>query len=286
MKNCRVLAQNLNSHPIVCYKPNNFIEVNTKVFTLGSCFALEIKDYLMKNSYNVLVGEENRDTPEPKLIWYNTFTTLYEFQRITGEFKQEYDDVWNLGNRWQDPYRRCVFASTKEELWNKINKINSDMKHGILNAECLIITLGLTEVFFQSNGKAICASPGYAGGGGQDTEFRATKFNENYDNIKKIVEIVRLINPTCQIIITVSPVPLGMTFRNLDHLIANTESKTILRTVAGQISEEYREIINYFHSFEISTFSDRNSVYIDDARHVKPDFVSGIMVEFKKYFMK
>ena len=151
MKTCRVINQNLISNPIEIKNPNNFISDSTKVFTIGSCFALEIKDYLMRNSYNVLVAEENSATPEPKLIWYNTYTTLYEFERITGEFKQEYDDVWNLGNRWQDPYRRCVFANSKEELWSKINKLNEDIKYGILNAECLIITLGLTEVFFQKN---------------------------------------------------------------------------------------------------------------------------------------
>jgi hypothetical protein len=77
-----------------------------------------------------------------------------------------------------------------------------------------------------------------------------------------------------------------MTFRDLDHLIANTESKSILRTVAGQIQEEYPDIVNYFHSFEISSNSNREAVYMEDARHVRRDFVEGIMSEFKKYFIK
>ena len=194
MKNCRTINQDLLTNPID-RNLNKFIDSNTKVFTIGSCFALEIKDFLMKNSYNVLVSEENSKTPEPKLIWYNTYNTLYEFERITGEFVQDEDDVWNLGNRWQDPYRRCVFADTKEELWNKIEKLNRDISYGILNAECLIITLGLTETFFQKNGKAICASPGYASGGGQDCEFVATKFTDNYNNVRKIIEIIKKVNP-------------------------------------------------------------------------------------------
>jgi hypothetical protein len=284
MKKCRDLTQDLQSNPIK-RESNKFIDVNTKVFTIGSCFALEIKDFLMRNSYNVLVPEETSSTPEPRLIWYNTYTILYEFQRITGEFVQKEDDVWDLGNRWQDPYRRCVFGDTKEDLWKKINKLNEDIKFGILNSECLVITLGLTEVFFNGN-SAICSTPGYAGGGGHECVFRPTKFNENYDNVKKIVEILKNINPNCRIILTVSPVPLGMTFRDLDHLIANTESKSILRTVAGQIQEEYPDIVNYFHSFEISSNSNREAVYMEDARHVRRDFVEGIMSEFKKYFIK
>ena len=284
MKNCRTINQDLLTNPID-RTLNKFIDSNTKVFTIGSCFALEIKDFLMKKSYNVLFSEETSDTPEPKLIWYNTFNTLYEFERITGEFVQDEDDVWNLGSRWQDPYRRCVFADTKEELWKKIEKLNRDISYGILNAECLIITLGLTETFFQKNGKAICASPGYAGGGGHDSEFVATKFSDNYANVKKIVEILKKINPNCKLILTVSPVPLGMTFRNLDHLIANTDSKCILRTVAGQIQEDFPEMVNYFHSFEISNNTDRRLVYIDDARHVRREFVEIIMNDFKKYFI-
>lgn len=286
MRNCRNINENLSSHPIEIENPNNFIDQQTAVFTLGSCFALEIKDYLINNAYNVLVSHETMSTPEPHLIWFNTFTTLYEFERITGEFTQEYDDVWNLGDRWQDPYRRCVFAPSQQELWDKIEKNNQNIRHGILGAQCLIITLGLTEVFFQRNNRAICASPGYAGGGGYDTEFRPTSFTENYNNLKKIVETLKLINPSCKLVVTVSPVPLGKTFRELDHLVANTESKSILRAVAGQIARENAETVNYFHSYELASFYDRNTVYIEDARHVKREFVSNIMVEFKKYFMK
>ena len=76
-----------------------------------------------------------------------------------------------------------------------------------------------------------------------------------------------------------------MTFRNLDHLIANTDSKCILRTVAGQIQEDFPEMVNYFHSFEISNNTDRRLVYIDDARHVRREFVEIIMNDFKKYFI-
>lgn len=284
MKECRVLRQNIEINPIQM-DYNGLINKSTKVFTIGSCFALEIKDYLIRNGYNVLVNDENRDTPEPKLIWYNSHNILYEFERLTGEFVQDVEDIWFVNNKWQDPYRRCLFANTKEELWEKIKTINKKMEYGILNAELLIITLGLTEVFFQKNGKAICASPGYANGGGQNCDFVATKFDENYNNIKKVFNIVKKINPNCKIVLTVSPVPLGSTFRGIDHLVANTESKSILRSVAGQISEEFENVF-YFHSYEIANNYPKEKVFIDDARHVKKEFVSIIMDEFKKYFIK
>ena len=62
MKNCRTINQDLLTNPID-RTLNKFIDSNTKVFTIGSCFALEIKDFLMKKSYNVLVSEETSDTP-------------------------------------------------------------------------------------------------------------------------------------------------------------------------------------------------------------------------------
>ena len=61
------------------------------------------------------------------------------------------------------------------------------MRRHILAADCVIITLGLTEVFFQQhNGHAICAAPGYSGGGGIGCEFRATEYPENFANIERV----------------------------------------------------------------------------------------------------
>ena len=92
-------------------------------------------------------------------------------------------------------------------------------------------------------------------------------------------------NPKAKIILTVSPVPLGSTFSDSDNLIANTESKSILRAVAGAIVRKY-DFCNYFHSYEMATSLDRSQVFIQDARHISKPFVRHIMFEFEKYFVE
>ena len=73
----------------------------------------------------------------------------------------------------------------------RIREVDVQMRRHILDAELVIITLGLTEVFFQQhNGRAICAAPGYCGGGGTGTEFRCTEYPENFENIERVVCIL------------------------------------------------------------------------------------------------
>lgn len=283
MKNCRDLNQNILSHPIDA-SINKIITKDSKIFTMGSCFAYEIYHYLKNKGYDVLTKQLSDD--EPELIWYNTYTMRYEFEKVIGAFTQEQNDYWNTPRGLQDPYRRFVFGSKKQELHDKISKIDEIIRNGILTSDVIVLTLGLTEVFFQnSNNKAICASPGYGSGGGHDTRVKFTTYGENYDNVNEIMNIIKRINPKAKVILTVSPVPLGMTYSKYDHVVANTESKSVLRAVAGEIVRNH-EHSNYFHSYEIATSLDRQHVFIQDARHVKKDFVLHIMKEFEKYFVE
>ncbi len=274
---CREVA---NNKPITM-KKMLLINKDTKIFTMGSCFAIELKKYLHNMNYNVLEGVIGLN-----LIWYNTYSILYEFERITGEFKQDKDDVWKLTDgRFQDPYRRLVFGKTKEELLSLIEKFDERMRNYITQAEVLIITLGLVEVWKKpDNGRIICASPGYGKGGGRGCLFKFASYEDNLNNMKKAMDLLRCIND-CKVIITTSPVPLGKTFRNIDHLIANTESKSILRTVCGQLERKYENVI-YYPSYEIAMNANKNTVFKPDGRHVKPGFISGIMKHFEDTFKK
>ena len=74
--------------------------------------------------------------------------------------------------------------------------------------------------------------------------------------------------------LTVSPVPLGRTFTDLDVVVANVESKCLLRTAAGEMARRF-ENVHYFPSFEICGAS--GEVYEDDGRHVRRNVVQQIV---------
>lgn len=56
--------------------------------------------------------------------------------------------------------------------------------------------------------------------------------------------------PNLRFIFTVSPVPLTATRTDNNVLVATMESKSILRSVAGQLAAE-RDDVDYFPSYEI-----------------------------------
>jgi len=295
-RSCRKIAESLTEHPIT-FEPTPLIDKSSKVLALGSCFALRVKEFLLANGYRVLNEGDlrpwvvnGRGEFDPR-IYYNTFSIRYEFERVTGEFVQDADDFWephsNQAKVFQDPYRRMLCAHDRDALWSRIGEVNDQMRQHIVTADFVVITLGLTEVFFQQhNGRAICAAPGYCGGGGFGTEFRCTEYPENFENIERVVQILRDVNPKAHVLLTVSPVPLGNTFApSTDHLVANTESKSTLRAVAGAICRKY-DHVHYFHSYELVMGSARELVFLDDGRHVRPEYVAGVMQEFERQYVK
>jgi len=287
--NCRKLDENFKNAPITMHK-KPLINKGSKIFTLGSCFALEIAKHLKEKGYNVLNEELTKET-DHQLIWYNTYSILYEFQRAYEDgrlFRQEKEDIWKTKDgKFQDPYRRCVFAKTKERLWELIDILNKKIKTYLAEADCIVITLGLTEVWVNPDNSVICASPGYPKGigGGQDCSFLMSNYNQNLVNIENSLNLLKQINPNCQVVLTVSPVALAMTFRNVDHVVANMESKSILRAVAGKIEEKF-DNVTYFPSYEMAICEEKSRVFKGDNRHVKPEFVARIMKTFERHHVK
>ena len=154
-RNCRKTAEDLAQHPIT-FEPTPLIQRSSKVLALGSCFALRVKEFLLANGYAVLNEGDlrpwvinGRGEFDPR-IYYNTFCIRYEFERVTGDFTQADDDYWephsNAARVFQDPYRRMLCAHDREALWSRIREVDAQMRRHILEAELVIITLGLTEV--------------------------------------------------------------------------------------------------------------------------------------------
>jgi hypothetical protein len=291
---CRKLAESLDDHPIT-FESRRLIHRRSRVLALGSCFALRVKEWLLARDYTVLNEGDlrpwvvnGRAEFDPR-IYYNTFCIRYEFERVAGQFVQQEDDVWEphqtLQRVFQDPYRRMLIAADRQSLWLRIREVDVQMRKHIETADLVIITLGLTEVFFQQhNGRAICAAPGYSGGGGFGCEFRVTEYAENYENLRRTIDILAEVNPKAQVVLTVSPVPLGSTFAGVDHLVANTDSKSTLRAVAGALVRRY-DHAHYFHSYELAMSAPRHEVFLEDGRHVSPQCVAKIMDDFERAFV-
>jgi len=184
--------------------------------------------------------------------------------------------------KFQDPYRRDIFAVDKISLDNIEKKIDACVKESIEASDVIIITLGLVESWRDiSTGRFVCSgSVPIRSSNRRGYEFVLTDFNDNYENLLWVCNLLRKRYKNKEIVLTVSPVPLHRTFTTNDVVTANMYSKSVLRAVAGKIEAEF-DSVHYWPSFEIASKMD---LYKEDGRHVTEEGISFIVENFLKAY--
>ena len=281
--------------------PEPLLGAGDTVFTMGSCFAREIRYAL--SDIGVSVGPDYAavavdpaefridDLPrDPHLNYYNSFTIRQEFERITGRWTQAATDLWQVqrdpfgaGMQFQDPYKRLTFGRSQDALREAVARVNAVIDAGARNASVFFFTLGMAEVFRKhDDGRVACQKPAYLGGGGSsETSMHLSGVAENLANLEAIRTMVRELRPDARIVVTVSPVPLERTFSGRDIVVANAEGKSILRAAVGEFARAHDDV-TYFPAYEIVTALGADAFDSADLRHVDPGVVQIIMRAFVK----
>jgi hypothetical protein len=92
--------------------------------------------------------------------------------------------------------------------------------------------------------------------------------------------LLKSLNPTARMLLTVSPVPLIATASSEHVLVATTYSKSVLRAVAGSLAGRLSDC-HYFPSFElVSSHPSRGMFFDPDLRSVNARGVSFVMEHF------
>jgi hypothetical protein len=269
-----------------------------RVFTMGSCFAVEIRKALLARGfdtypkYSTIEFNRERQTlaklPERDNVnHYNTFVIRQEFELALGTSSYGLGDLVDLGGaktapssgkafKWQDPYRKSVFATDDAAILDLSGKITGCIRSAIQTAEVYIITLGLTEVWKNNaNGLFINQAPRAVD---DRVSFVESTYEQNHENIHRVAALIAEHYPHKRIILTVSPVPLSRTFTSNDIVVANMESKSILRAVAARVSKQM-DNVTYWPSYEIALARD---IFEDDGRHVRAEGIDLIVDQFLK----
>ena len=170
-----------------------------KIFTIGSCFALEIKSVLRELGYDVYPKYESiKIDPEKQaagnlperenMNHYNTYAIRQEFELALSGRQYGLEDFWHFHNKkrgWRDPYRKRVSGTDERSILDISTQIGDSIADGIRQADVIIITLGLTECWRnKANGLYICLGPKDRSDPTWDlVEFCPTGFAENYNNL-------------------------------------------------------------------------------------------------------
>jgi hypothetical protein len=294
-------------HPTVLMPRRSLLGGSAKIFAMGSCFAAELRKALTKSGYVVYpdyrsvefdrTSEVFNHLPERDSIeHYDTFVIRQEFEAAFGVWHDRDRGIWDIKGMpvnkvlqseivFQEPCRKLIYAKTSEGAARLSTRIDDVIRIGIEQANVLVLTLGLIEVWRHNiTGRYLCRPP-YSGYGGRPdmATFHLSTFNENYDNVKATLDLILGRYPEKQIVLTVSPVPLEATHTKADVATANTESKAVLRAVAGQICREYAQNVSYFPAYEMATVMPW-PVFKEDGRHVLPDFADRVVAAFMQAF--
>ncbi|WP_330997694.1 GSCFA domain-containing protein [Psychrosphaera haliotis] len=210
-------------------------------------------------------------------------------KRAIGEF-QPLESVWeHEDGSFRDPFRPNIqangFVSEHEVNLDRQQHLNS-VKKMFESLDVFVFTLGLTECWrAKADGAVFPLCPGVEGGDFDENkyEFYNQTVSDVIADMTEFNSILQRLNPTSQVILTVSPVPLMATASENQHVLsATTYSKSVLRVAAEELSK--MDNIHYFPSYEVITGNyNRGSYYADDLRNVLEDGVSHVMGLFFKH---
>ncbi len=284
--------------PQIEIKPKFMLDKTKPVFTIGSCFARNVEFFLEKSGVDCLTTK---------------FLVPGEYYELTGHGARNgalnaytphsMRDIITLNNR-NDAQTAGLLQVGDDEYFDMMvsgikpldAKDSSIVRNMVLNAydslskaSTVIITLGYTESWFDTEDKLyINRSPG----GSIKTARKGNRYNfynidaaETTRVLDEIIEAIALRTANnAKIILTVSPVPLHGTFTDKDVIAANLYSKCTLLSAAVETASKY-DHVDYYPSYEMVTYSNRDTSWEEDGIHVKPHVVEKVISTFgTKYF--
>lgn len=211
------------------------INHNSSLLILGSCFAENIGEKLTSNKFNTVVN--------PFGIIYNPISVAKGLQYVLDEKLFQQSDLIYFNDKWISLQHHGSFSNSNQTVC--LNKINNSIKLAnsqLKQATHLLITFGSAWVYeHEKHGLAANCH-----------KIPATQFSKRLLKVEEIVAAyttlihnIKSINPTVNIVFTVSPV------RHIkDGLWENNLSKAVLHLSIKELTENF-DNCSYFPAYEI-----------------------------------
>lgn len=288
--------------PADVYRARFPIARDLPIFTAGSCFAQHVGNALRSSGFHVIDAEPMPDGlaahfgPLAQTYGYGLYSARYgnvytvrQFLQLIREAHGEFqpaDPVWERNGRFYDALRPGTepHGLDSPELVTQARVGHLAAIRGALGqAGVVVFTLGLTESWQHTeSGTVYPTAPGTIAGQMDDSRysfinFRASQIREDFLSVR---DYLKAINPDIRFLLTVSPVPLTATASGNHVLPATVYSKAVLRTVAGELYEDFEDV-DYFPSFEIvSSHASGDGFFAENLRSVTPRGVRRVMRAF------
>lgn len=254
-----------------------------RIFTIGSCFARNVEGELLRLGFAIPMRDIFRraDFANLDLDIINNYGTPSIFNEIAWAFdEQAFDPEKHLLEVREGLFADIHLSPTiRPEPWHVVIARRQAIAEAYrLAAACslVIMTLGLCEVWFDTLSGCyinVAPRPSLVTRHPGRFELHVLSFDETYRYLAHSIRILHKHAPQLQILLSVSPVPLMLTHRPMDVILANTYSKSVLRASAEAIVSEY-PFVTYFPSYESVMLTDRKIAWKQDLVHVTEEIVA------------
>ncbi len=276
------------------------LKKSDRVATAGSCFAQHIGNNLAIRGAAFMDMEPAppvfSSEAEARRWGYGVFSCRYGNIYTSRQLIQLFDEahgqrspqelVWEKQGRFFDALRpgldpvgqdsaEAVLALRQQHL-EAVRRMFAEM-------DAFVFTMGLTEGWESvADGTMFPTAPGTIAGTYRPEAYRLhnLRAHEIRADMEEFWDRLRQVNPGARMLLTVSPVPLAATATDNHVLVATTWSKSVLRSVAGELAEDHPDI-HYFPSYEIiSSHPARGMFFEPDLRNVNGFGVDLVMQHF------
>jgi hypothetical protein len=221
---------------VSCGSPNHLIGLKSPVLTIGSCFADAIGNRLKINKIFT--------RPNPFGVIYNPHSIHKALEYAVLKSSASESTFLQNNERFLNyDFHSELSASSKEELNLLLESSIHETHQFIKSSQWLIITYGTAWVYQRhDDGEIVANCHKMPGNLFSKSLLTHRKMIESFDLLYKDL---KKLNPSIQIILTVSPV------RHVkDTLELNSVSKSVLRLACHTLSTSYDDV-HYFPAYEI-----------------------------------
>jgi len=215
--------------------PTTQISHQSIVGLIGSCFVENIGAKLAYFKFKNWIN--------PNGILFHPLAIEKALSAIISNQTYSKSDLLYHQERWHSLDYHSDFSSpNSSETLEKINKSIQDTHTLLIGTSHLVITLGTAWVYHHIASDRLVANCHKI----PQKEFikRLLSMEEIVNSLTRIVSLVKRVNPTIEILFTLSPI------RHLrDGMLANSQSKSLLLSAIHQVIKD--NDIRYFPSYEI-----------------------------------
>ena len=284
-------------------KLNTDLKINkqTKIVSMGSCFAGEIKNHLVNAGYSYLQEEDDKEhlfaddcsyrkaSHRKRLgscAWERVFTLpcFRQIMEYTFGAVNYPDRLLDAKNGCHDLLRTKIIYKNKKIATKDIPDHIEKSQKVLSGCDVFIFTMGLVEIW--EMGQMVLATSPQHGRYKADCSFRVQKYDEIMRDLERGYNLWRAFNKNARFILTVSPVHMMASYReDVDVLSATCYSKSVLRAVANDFVADHPEV-SYFPSYEIVVILANilGDIAYPDGHHVNDKIIKAIMEIFENTF--